>query len=341
MGLLRVRPILRHWAEPGLALAGGGGLLPFSDGFNRADGAIGNGWTGATWTIASGKAVNTPTLGSELHTSANAASDPNGNEANATTGWDAGVGSIASIADPQTGTYAIEITSAGAGSRAERTLSATAHAWYRVSIWAKRATTSGNGQIQEWANTNWVGLIAAFVTDAYVNFPVVMRATTTAPTVRIYSSATATDTATFDNVSIKAITLASLFATRDFGVANVDVGAEATLTRGAAAGVVLNLDDAATPANFVIGYHDGAKVKLEKCVAGVYTTLISTTVTYSAGAVVRVVKSGASTYQLWYGGTQRGTDQTVSDAGIVDNTLHGMFSTYEGNSLDDFAIEAV
>ena len=26
MGLLRVRPALRYWAEPGLRLAGGGGL---------------------------------------------------------------------------------------------------------------------------------------------------------------------------------------------------------------------------------------------------------------------------------------------------------------------------
>ena len=35
----------------------------------------------------------------------------------------------------------------------------------------------------------------------------------------------------------------------------------------------------------------------------------------------------------YYNGTQVGTTQTVSDAGIVSNTRHGLFSTYAANTF--------
>ena len=64
----------------------GGDLLPFADDFNRADGAIANGWEGggSTWTISGNKAINTPGLGSELVA--------NGTFATAMTGWSNGTG---------------------------------------------------------------------------------------------------------------------------------------------------------------------------------------------------------------------------------------------------------
>jgi len=109
---------------------------------------------------------------------------------------------------------------------------------------------------------------------------------------------------------------------------------------GIQAGLVCNLDSAATPANFVIAYLDGqGNAKLDKCVAGVYTNVISAAVTYSAGATLRVIKSGTS-YSLFYAGAAVGTTQVISDAGIISNTLHGIFSTSALNSLDNFQVMA-
>ncbi len=100
---------------------------------------------------------------------------------------------------------------------------------------------------------------------------------------------------------------------------------------------MLNLDSAGSPANFVIAYHDGVTCKLEKCVAGTYTSLISVTTTYVAGAILTVRRQG-NAVRLYYNNALIGTEQTVSDAGIVSNTLHGTFSTYELNEFDDLVI---
>ncbi len=116
-------------------------------------------------------------------------------------------------------------------------------------------------------------------------------------------------------------------------VADVDL----VITALTQAGLVLCLDDAATPANFLIAYHDGTKAHLEKCVAGTYTSLISAAAAYSANATLRVIKDGTSV-DLFYNEVKVGTTQTVSDAGIKDNTIHGLFSTYPGNTLDNFML---
>lgn len=137
---------------------------------------------------------------------------------------------------------------------------------------------------------------------------------------------------------VKQITPSSLFASVTVSTPDVLAEAAVTLTAGTQAGLVLNLDSAATPANFVIAYHNGTNCLLEKCVAGVYTTVISAAATYSAGAVLRVIKDGTA-YRLYYNNALVGTG-TISDAGIVSNARHGLFSTYSGNSFDNFVVWA-
>jgi len=100
----------------------------------------------------------------------------------------------------------------------------------------------------------------------------------------------------------------------------------------------MDLDSAGSPANFVITYHDGTNCKLEKCVAGTYTTVITAAATYSAGAELRVIKDGTA-YRLYYNNALVGTG-TIADAGIISNTLHELFSTYSANSLDNLTIFA-
>ncbi|MEM5787466.1 MAG: hypothetical protein AAGU11_09125, partial [Syntrophobacteraceae bacterium] len=143
-----------------------------------------------------------------------------------------------------------------------------------------------------------------------------------------------------DDVQLKTLSLSTLFSSVSASTANVVVSVDLARVVGTQVGLVLNLDDAANPANFIIAYLDGAgNAKLEKCIAGVYTSLISAAVTYVADAKLVVIKDGSS-YDLYYNNAKVGTTATVSDAGIVSNVLHGLFSTYEGNTFDNFVVRA-
>jgi hypothetical protein len=80
---------------------------------------------------------------------------------------------------------------------------------------------------------------------------------------------------------------------------------------------------------------------LEKCVGGTYTTLIDTSITYVAGAVIemRGTKSGTTlSVDVYYNGTQVGTTQAITDAGIYSNTMHGLFSADASNTLSSFGV---
>ena len=105
--------------------------------------------------------------------------------------------------------------------------------------------------------------------------------------------------------------------------------------------MVTNLDDAATPANFLIAYHDTTNANLVKCVGGVYTSLISAAAAYAGSATIRLItyRVGADLMaRLYYNNAFIGAEQTVSDAGIIDNTIHGLFSTYVSNTMDNFTV---
>ncbi len=154
---------------------------------------------------------------------------------------------------------------------------------------------------------------------------------------RLYSPNPALADSNVDNVSVKSLPLASLFSTVSETTVNKVVSTDVTLTPGTQAGVVLNLDNADNPQNFVIAYHDGTNAYLEKNVNGTYTSLINTAATYVEGAEIKVLKKD-NVYKLVYNGIQIGSDQTISDASIVDNTLHGLFSTYSGNTFSNFKI---
>jgi len=142
-----------------------------------------------------------------------------------------------------------------------------------------------------------------------------------------------------DDASVKRITLASMFSTKDIGNANMDVSAAVTVyATGLRAGVVARLNSATTPTAFLIASHDGTNVRLTQLIGGVYTELINTAVTYVAGAVIRILVTG-TTAKLYYGGTQRGTDQTV-DAGLT-GTLGGKMSMHPSNTIGAFVGVAV
>ena len=302
--------------------------LSFDD-FNRADGPIGNGWEGATWTISGNKAINTPTLGAELLINGNFATWSGDNPTSwGIIGTETGTDKVTEVS----GKARIVTTSAIIGI----SQTAVSALWYRIGLNVS-AYVSGSLRV---ADSGYAVAVYS-TTGAKVITGRVMDGSSTLGLLMYRHLAEATDI-TIDDVSVKALILSSLFVSINNGFARCDVSAKVTVVTANRAGVVTNLDSASSPANFVLASHDGTVARLTKCVAGTYTELIAIAVTYSAGAIIRVVRlAGTNTYQFWYNGAQVGTDQTISDAGIVNNTYHGLYSTYEGNNLDDFTIARV
>lgn len=122
-------------------------------------------------------------------------------------------------------------------------------------------------------------------------------------------------------------------ATVNAGVADVLVDAAITQTL-LKSGIVVRYVDSS---NYIAAYYDGTNAKLDKVVAGSTTSVISAAKTYAAGAVLRVICQGTS-FSLFYNGAQVGSTSTISDAGLQSGTLHGLYSTGLGNTMDNFLV---
>lgn len=108
----------------------------------------------------------------------------------------------------------------------------------------------------------------------------------------------------------------------------------AGLTRaGGNIGIVTRYADAN---NYVITYHDGTNVKIDKVVGGSSSNVANVAKTYSAGADLEVVWNGTN-IRAFYNGNQLSDDgYTVSDAGLQTGTQVGVYSTNAGNSVTNF-----
>lgn len=270
-------------------------------------------WTGDTWARVAGAAVNTPTLGADVIVNGNFAVDAD---------WTKGAGwTIAAGKATATGAISTDLTAAvdpltlGDWYQTEYTISGYAAGNVRLRL---GGIGTNNAQAANGTFTDTARAIGTSLVMVAAGF-----------------------TGSIDNLSAKVLTLSELFASLQSSTADVLADVNVTLvsaTDGKQAGLVCNLDSAATPANFVIAYLSGTTLaKLDKCVAGVYTNVISAAVTYIAGATLRVIKDGTE-YRLFYNGAAVGSAGTISDAGIISNTLHGLFSTSPLNSLDNFQL---
>ena len=279
--------------------------VTFTDSFDRADGDLANGWeyTAGKWTIASGAALGTPAEGSNLFVNGGFDADTNWiKEAD----WTIGSG--------------VATKAAGAATRLIREVVAVAKNWYRFD-WTITVITAGSLNAKNISTTNPSRTTAATFIDTG-------RATGTS----VGFDGGATTAGSIDNVSIKLLTLADMFCTRDFLSSDIDISVPLTLLSNTQGGLVICLDSKTTPANFIIAYQTGNRIVVDKCVAGTYTELIGTSTTYGAGQILRLRKVG-TTVQAYYNGLQISTDKTVSDAGIISNTRHGAFSTHNGNTF--------
>ena len=300
---------------------------------------------GANWDIQTNKARNSPTAGTAII----GGDTLNGNmeTGDPPTGWSAGGGTVIDgVADERTGgmgSQSLDVARAGSNYPSSgRSCTTVVGTWYLFTAWKRNVDSTGgiSLQLSDDSTGAWFSGDAFSAVTDWAQVIAVARAEGTAAQVVFDVDATGDPNGVSgrgDDVILAPLTLSDLISGADYGYSDVLVNADLAVTASTQAGVVACLDSLATPANFLLAYHDGTNAHLEKCVAGTYTSLISTAATYAANAPIRIIKDGTSV-DLFYNNAKIGTTQTVSDAGIISNTIHGTFSTYVDNRVDNFEV---
>ncbi len=309
----------------------------FVDSFSTGS-TLGPRWTSAgTWTVSGGSVSCTPTLGAELITNGGFETWTTNTNAGTWTEYTFGDGVVRKDStNVHGGSYSVALKY-NAGVSEIYVLNngnVTSGDTYQLAAWCR-----GDGTASFRLGGDAAADRMTFAkTTSYQQFFVVFRSGSASIPAFFGSS----DTLYVDDVSLKRITRISAIATVNAGIANVDVsvgitGGKATTTYSDV-GLIVSYADTA---NYVRASFDYTattlSASLEKCVAGTWTTVITGAITYSAGAAIRVTKSG-NNYSLYYNGTQVGSTTAINDAAIVSNTNHGCFSTYSGNTLDNFRV---
>jgi hypothetical protein len=307
------------------------GSVSDGQGHAESNGGAGISWTGSTWTIAGGYATNTVALETDLWDAAAAAFT------SGTYAWTVyGTNTIANDTNSLKITYVNSAAGANDYFRDASDLSSnlTIGSWYYFTADAK--VSAGNS----------VGLQISNPPDASVTFSTVtetnfasrvgtFRAKSVDTALIKASSMGAGELLWLDNTSLKPITTSSLFRTANLGTSNLvaDIVLPA-YALGTQSGIVIGLDNTSTPANFLIADLDGAgNAIVSQNLAGTYSTIVTAAAaTWGPTYVLRVIKDGTS-IRLYYNNTLIGTG--TSDAGIT-GTLAGVFSTYSGDTLNNF-----
>ena len=343
----RVAQLGRPWSEP-YAVALGFATFTAANGTALANytpevgGILGG---GANWDIQTNKARNSPTAGTAII----GGDTLNGNmeTGDPPTGWSAGGGTVIDgVADERTGgmgSQSLDVARAGSNYPSSgRSCTTVVGTWYLFTAWKRNVDSTGgiSLQLSDDSTGAWFSGDAFSAVTDWAQVIAVARAEGTAAQVVFDVDATGDPNGVSgrgDDVILAPLTLSDLISGADYGYSDVLVNADLAVTAGTQAGVVACLDDLATPANFLLAYHDGTNAHLEKCVAGTYTSLISTAAAYGAGRTIRIIKDG-NQVDLFYNNAKIGATQTVNDAGIISNTIHGTFSTYVDNRVDNFEV---
>lgn len=341
-----------------LIFGGGRSLLPYTlDPSTSPDGALPAPWQGATWSVSSGKIINTPT-GSELLTNGgmelpyNTTGTLSIADSWVNSGMDDGVDTASretTIIHGGLSSQKFVVDAANEGIAYGSDFTVTVNKWQTISLYARSGVLNQQIAVGQFYG-RWPVLFGSFKYLSDIAWKNLYRAcrpsATGAERVIARSSAFGAITAYIDDVSVLDAAQNTLFSVMETGNTHVTVRAGLTLKNidevEAPHGVVVNLDSTTNPQNFVVAYLDNASgiltnIVLEKCVGGTYTTLQTVAVTYSGGRLLELRRlAGTNTYQIWYHGSQIGVDETVADAGIIGNTKHGLFGTGGGNTVDSF-----
>ncbi len=309
-----------------------------TDGSGNAEnnGTTGTSWTGSTWTVSGGSVSNSPTAGSELLTDGGL---ENWTSATNATSWTEALGGTGTI-NQETTTFhggsnaaRLDIDASNTETYLSQTITNNNGDWISVEDWMRSSASGKTGKVGFLGGTGQDGATRNPGTT-YTQYTDVFRANQANKGVYLGRVGAASASIYHDDVSAKALTLSSLFRTIDSGSADALVEVVPTVTAGTQGGLVLNLDSTSSPANFIIAYHDGTSVKVDEAVAGIYTNKATTTTTYSSTAVLRAVRYGTS-LDVYYNNAKVGSTLTMT---ANTNTLHGLFSTYSGNTFDNFVV---
>ncbi len=309
-----------------------------TDGSGNAEnnGPVGTSWTGSTWTVAGGSVSNTPTQGSEIWTDGGLEIWTN---STTLTNWSNALAGTSSVNQETTTIHGgsnaarLDVDASNSGAGIYQTIAGTIGKWYMESGWIR---SSASGKTARLGMSG--GAITGPIVDpgtTYTQYFQSNRATSGFPSPRADRVSAASASIYLDDLSVKALTLSTLFRSVDAGSADILAETAITRTAGTQSGLVLNLDSASSPSNFIIVYEDGnGNINVDEAVAGVYTNKASTAVTYSAGAVLRAVRYGTS-LDVYYNNAKVGSTLTMA---ANTNTKHGLFSTYSGNTFDNFVV---
>lgn len=312
----------------------GASLLPYSIDFSAlADGALPSGWTGSTWAIASGKAVNTPTLGAEL--------------------WDAGASIFASGTYnwAPSGTNLIEndvnelkvtyVDNAGGAldflrDSSDLSVDLTPGTFYQ---WSYNARVNPGFSVSPLVHDGVNFVLGTAVTATSKIAGVVDHLKTASLGFARFSGMTAGSIIWVDDLSLKAKT--GLMAIRNTGRKEQNItGTYTTLRVGTFMGVLANV--APDFSAGICAATNGSVFWAWKWIGSTWTLLVNV----SGGPTtnlpqIKTVRSGVNLLADFYqNGVQQGTQKTISDTQIVDNTYVGLLSTFSGNTIATFTAVA-
>ena len=280
-----------------------------------------------------------PTYGSELYTDSSL--EGTYTDGLNTTLTKSGTPTVTESSDAYDGSKAQAFTAVAQNNAVYRNRNGANIGWYKWSIFAKRLSGAG-GTVRSYCS-------ASNSTLAYVNY----SGNEVAITSEIYQEILWTsfaenprylfvkefgienfDSVVFDLTSIKLITFTSMLKTPKYtSTGDVIASAGLTVPSNLQGGIVINLDSAANPQNYVHIFLDqnikgwDVGVIVDKVVGGTRSRVLAATqVTYVENAPLKIIKSG-TIYQAFYNGVQVGADLTIEDAGIVNNTLHMQWAT--------------
>lgn len=324
------------------------------DSFSRADGALGSTenlnpdgistpqatWTGGTWNIGNGFAINQPSEGTEL------LSNPSFETGDPPTSWyNQGTPTTHERSSnyAHSGSYSLHLITDAVNEVEKQVPTVSNGVWY-VSSGYMYKVASGDYQNLGLPSFNYTGIgVGSWQKLTTVGIGTVGNQFVAGPT---YASEIY-----YDDVSLKALSLQELMASvvtnKADVVAEIEPKFESMSRNHTFAGMVLRMDNADTPNNFILATisGDGAnrwgRFTLTKYVSGTYSQLFTTDLQvvgsqYIQGRKLKVVLNGSSV-KAYYDDKFLG-EATVTDTGILNNTLHGAFSTYSGDAVDNFQL---
>ncbi len=312
----------QRWSPSPLAsdsFVRGNGALGLTDGLGHAE-ANGGGnvawqFDAGVWTIATNKAVGTPSVGAgNLFANANFAVDePVGTAWARQTGWTI-AGGKASFSGTANALISQTLSSIGTWVQCNYDI-VDAYTGSSLGIKARNAYSSYNKSAASYIDT-------LRLPDTSCGF---------------YVAANDASTIGIDNASVQALTLSSLFSTIPAGTANVKVRATvAALTAGTQAGVAI-VNSATTPTQGVVFYLDGAgNAKADEFTAATTWNALATAVSaFAAGDQIELDVSGNAwrCYKITAAGVATLIGSGTFTAALGATPYAGLFSTYNGNTF--------